>query len=125
MRRRVDFDGVSGRAQSCGELQRLVPYRIDPGPSRRRLPASNRGLGALHRVLSDPGDHTGAAGPVRRPAERATAALDDPAFPALRKASACITAGTFDERSEFALDMQVTALQAALPRAEHLADRDR
>ncbi|WP_190125641.1 TetR/AcrR family transcriptional regulator C-terminal domain-containing protein [Streptomyces inusitatus] len=44
-------------------------------------------------------------------------AFDDPAFPALRAAAAHITAGTFDERFEFALDMQLTALKAELARA--------
>ncbi|MEU9153480.1 TetR/AcrR family transcriptional regulator C-terminal domain-containing protein [Streptomyces sp. NPDC048417] len=45
-------------------------------------------------------------------------AFDDAEFPALREASAHITAGTFDERFEFALDMQVTALRAELSRTE-------
>ena len=42
--------------------------------------------------------------------------FDDDAFPALRKASAYVVTGTFDERFEFALDMQMTALQAELAR---------
>ncbi|MFF1733462.1 TetR/AcrR family transcriptional regulator C-terminal domain-containing protein [Streptomyces sp. NPDC058247] len=44
------------------------------------------------------------------------AAFDDAEFPALRAASAYITAGTFDERFEFALGMQVTVLKAELGR---------
>ncbi|MEU8483372.1 TetR/AcrR family transcriptional regulator C-terminal domain-containing protein [Streptomyces sp. NPDC048641] len=44
------------------------------------------------------------------------AAFDDAEFPALRAASAYVTAGTFDERFEFALGMQVTALKAELGR---------
>ncbi|MER8186050.1 TetR/AcrR family transcriptional regulator C-terminal domain-containing protein [Kitasatospora sp. NPDC094015] len=44
------------------------------------------------------------------------AAFDDPAYPALREASAHVAAGTFDERFEFALDMQVVALGAELAR---------
>jgi len=43
-------------------------------------------------------------------------AFDDDMFPALRKASAYVIAGTFDERFEFALDMQMTALQVELAR---------
>jgi len=43
-------------------------------------------------------------------------AFDDDAFPALRKAAAYVTAGTFDERFEFALDMQMTALRVELGR---------
>ncbi|WP_416965209.1 TetR/AcrR family transcriptional regulator C-terminal domain-containing protein [Streptomyces sp. Agncl-13] len=43
-------------------------------------------------------------------------AFDDNMFPALRKASAYVIAGTFDERFEFALDMQMTALQVELAR---------
>ena len=38
--------------------------------------------------------------------------IDGIEFPALREAAAYLTAGTFDERFEFALDMHVTALQA-------------
>ncbi|MFD3583088.1 TetR/AcrR family transcriptional regulator C-terminal domain-containing protein [Streptomyces sp. NPDC058683] len=45
-------------------------------------------------------------------------AFDDAEFPALREASSHLTAGTFDERFEFALDMQVTALRAELSRSE-------
>ncbi|MFJ3988183.1 hypothetical protein ACIPWY_05940 [Streptomyces sp. NPDC090032] len=44
------------------------------------------------------------------------AAFDDAEFPALRAASAYVTAGTFDERFEFELGMQVTALKAELGR---------
>ncbi|WP_406124187.1 TetR/AcrR family transcriptional regulator C-terminal domain-containing protein [Streptomyces sp. NBC_00989] len=43
-------------------------------------------------------------------------AFDDDTFPALRKASAYVIAGTFDERFEFALDMQMTALRVELAR---------
>jgi TetR/AcrR family tetracycline transcriptional repressor len=42
--------------------------------------------------------------------------FDGEEFPALRKASGHVTSGTFDERFEFALDMQVTALQVELAR---------
>ncbi|MFJ6897191.1 TetR/AcrR family transcriptional regulator C-terminal domain-containing protein [Streptomyces hokutonensis] len=42
--------------------------------------------------------------------------FDDDTFPALRKASAYVVTGTFDERFEFALDMQMTALRAELAR---------
>ena len=42
--------------------------------------------------------------------------FDDEAFSALRKAAGHVTSGTFDERFEFSLDMQVTALQVELGR---------
>jgi TetR/AcrR family tetracycline transcriptional repressor len=42
--------------------------------------------------------------------------FDDAEFPALKAASAYITAGTFDERFDFALEMQVTAVKAELAR---------
>jgi len=45
-------------------------------------------------------------------------AFDDDMFPALRKASAYVIAGTFDERFEFALDMQMTALRVELAGAD-------
>lgn len=45
-------------------------------------------------------------------------AFDDDTFPALRKASAYVIAGTFDERFEFALDMQMTALRVELAGTE-------
>ncbi|MGW3287084.1 TetR/AcrR family transcriptional regulator C-terminal domain-containing protein [Streptomyces sp. NPDC001002] len=44
--------------------------------------------------------------------------FDAEAFPALRKASGHVTSGTFDERFEFALDMQVTALQVELTKSD-------
>ncbi|MFJ4783937.1 hypothetical protein [Streptomyces sp. NPDC088794] len=43
--------------------------------------------------------------------------FDGEEFPALRKASGHVTSGTFDERFEFALDMQVTALQVELAKS--------
>ncbi|WP_019075031.1 TetR/AcrR family transcriptional regulator C-terminal domain-containing protein [Streptomyces hokutonensis] len=47
--------------------------------------------------------------------------FDDDTFPALRKASTYVVAGTFDERFEFALDMQMTALRAELARDQGLS----
>ncbi|MFG2517642.1 TetR/AcrR family transcriptional regulator C-terminal domain-containing protein [Streptomyces sp. NPDC048527] len=47
------------------------------------------------------------------------AAFDDAEFPALRAASAYITAGTFDERFEFALGMHMAVLKAELVRTAH------
>lgn len=43
-------------------------------------------------------------------------AFDDPAFPALQQAAGYISASTFDERFEFALQMQVAALRSELTR---------
>ncbi|MFJ3903939.1 TetR/AcrR family transcriptional regulator C-terminal domain-containing protein [Streptomyces sp. NPDC090025] len=40
-----------------------------------------------------------------------TTVFDDPAYPALREAATYVNTGTFDERFEFALDMQVVALR--------------
>ncbi|MFG2097464.1 TetR/AcrR family transcriptional regulator C-terminal domain-containing protein [Streptomyces sp. NPDC048612] len=54
----------------------------------------------------------------------APAAFDESEFPALRAASAHITTGSFDERFEFALDMQVAALRAELARSGHAGDRE-
>ncbi|MFI9047218.1 TetR/AcrR family transcriptional regulator C-terminal domain-containing protein [Streptomyces sp. NPDC053427] len=47
------------------------------------------------------------------PPERVTE-FDDPDYPALREAAAHVVAGTYEERFEFALNMQVVALRAEL-----------